>query len=147
MLERVSAAATIGTLKTEVREYPVPAAPPDGEVLRVEAAGVSGSDWQVCQVDRPRRIMYHEIVGRIYRVGPTARRMSNLLAGMLTLRPCLGHSYESVKLALRFIVSGHFPLDLMTTHRFGLANGDVAMRPVGGQGASGAVRVTALPWN
>jgi threonine dehydrogenase-like Zn-dependent dehydrogenase len=364
MSEHVLAATTIGALKTEVREYPFPEVPADGGVLRVEAAGVCGSDWNAYQADRPARIMGHENVGRIHRIGPIAARrwglqegdrvaleeylpcghcslcrsgefrlcertetrrpgalrygatpiseapglwggysqfqylhpnsvihrvpddvpaelaamclplgngiqwtyiegragpgktvliqgpgqqglacvlaakaagadcvmvsglsrdekrleiaralgadhtidveradleervrtltgghgvdisvdtaggpetlvkamqvtrkngtilfaaappstppdfqMSSLLAGRLTLRPCRGHSYEAVELALRFIASGRFPLHLMATHRFGLADVDLAMRSVGGQGAPGAVHVTVLPWS
>jgi threonine dehydrogenase-like Zn-dependent dehydrogenase len=104
MFEHVLAATTIGVLKTEVREYPFPAVPPDGGILRVEAAGVSGNDWQAYHADRHVRIMCHEIVGRIYRIGPTAAR-------------------------------------------FGLANVDLAMQSVGGQGAPGAVQVMILSWN
>jgi len=78
---------------------------------------------------------------------PADFQISRLLAGRLTLRPCRGHSYESVELALRLIASGRFPLHLMATHRFGLAEVDMAVRSVGGQGASGAVHVTVLPWS
>jgi threonine dehydrogenase-like Zn-dependent dehydrogenase len=364
MPEYVSAATTIGALKTEVREYPFPAVPADGGVLKVEAAGVCGSDWYASQADSPARIMGHENVGRIHRIGPIAARrwglregdrvaleeylpcgrcslcrsgefrlcdqtearrpgalrygttpiseppglwgnysqfqylhpdsvfhrvpedmpaelaamclplangiqwtyleggagpgktvliqgpgqqglacalvakaagadcviisglsrdekrlemarllgadhtidvdrddleervraitgshgvdisvdtagaaetivkamkvtrkngtilfatapsatppdfqISRLLTGRLTLRPCRGHSYESVELALRFIASGRFPLHRMATHRFGLTEVDLAMRSVGGQGAPGAVHVTVLPWS
>ena len=104
MLKHVLTTTIIGALKTEVQEYPFPAVPPDGGILRVEAAGVSGSDWQAYHADRHVRIMCHEIVGRIYRIGPTAAR-------------------------------------------FGLANVDLAVQSVGGQGAPGAVQVTVLPWN
>ena len=104
MLKHVLTTTIIGALKTEVQEYPFPAAPPDGGILRVEAPGVSGGDWQAYQADRPVRIMCREIVGRIYRIGPTAAR-------------------------------------------FGLANLDLAVQSVGGQGAPGAVQVTVLPWN
>src|SRR6266478_4781076 len=74
MLKHVLTTTIIGALKTEVQEYPFPAVPPDGGILRVEAADVSGSDWQAYHADRPVRIMCHEIVGRIYRIGPTAAR-------------------------------------------------------------------------
>jgi len=361
--EPVLAATTIGALKTEIREYPFPEVPPDGGILQVEAAGVCGSDWQAYQIDRPARIMGHENVGRIYRVGPVAARRwglregdrvaleeylpcghcslcrsgeyrlceqtearrpgalrygttpvsqapglwggysqfqylhpdsvlhrvpenvpaelaamclplangiqwaclegrsgpgktvliqgpgqqglacalaakaagadyvivsglsrdakrleiaralgagetidvertdlvehvraftagrgvditidtagggdtlanaakvtrkggtilfaaapaaaatnfqwNQLLAARLTLRPCRGHSYEAVELALRYIASGCYPLHLMATHRFGLADVDLAVRSVGGQGAPDAVHVTVFPW-
>jgi threonine dehydrogenase-like Zn-dependent dehydrogenase len=363
MSEHVLAATTLGAFRTEVREYPFPEIPPDAGVLKIEAAGVCGSDWQAYQADRPPRIMGHENVGRIYRLGPIAAKrwglregdrvaleeylpcghcalcrsgefrlcdqtearrpgalrygttpitespglwggysqyqylhpdsvfhrvpedvpaelaamclpigngiqwtyfdgragpgktvliqgpgqqglacviaakaagadcvivsglgrdrarldiatalgadqtvdvetepledrvrsitagcgvdisidtaggvntlvdamrvtrkngsvlfaaapattppdfqMANLLAGRLTLKPCRGHSYESVELALRYIASARFPLHRMATHRFGLAEVDLAVRSVGGQGAPGAVHVSVLPW-
>ena len=364
MPKEVLAATTIGPLKTEIRRYPFPEIPPDAGMLQVEAAGVCGSDWHAYQSDRPARIMGHENVGRIYRIGPVAAQrwglkegdrvaleeylpcghcslcrtgefrlcdqtearrpgslrygttpvseapgvwggysqfqylhpnsvfhrvpehvpaelaamclplgngiqwtyldgragpgktvliqgpgqqglacviaakaagagcvivsglnrdqqrleiakalgadhavnveqddledrvraatngqgadlsidtaggahtlvhairatrkngsvlfaaapvatpsdfqIGDLLARRLTLRPCRGHSYESVELALQYIASGHFPLHLMATHRFGLAEVDLAVRSVGGQGAPGAIHVTVLPWS
>jgi threonine dehydrogenase-like Zn-dependent dehydrogenase len=89
--------------------------------------------------------------GRVlFAAAPTATsadfRLSDLLAGRLTLKPCRGHSYQSIELALRYIASGRSPLHLMATHRFGLADVDLAIRSVGGQGAPGAVHVTVLPW-
>ena len=362
MPQSVLAATTLGAMKTELREYPFPEIPPDGGILKVEAAGVCGSDWQAYRVDRPARIMGHENVGRIYRIGAIAAKrwglaegdrvaleeylpcghcalcrsgefrlcdqtearrpgamrygttpisekpslwggysqfqylhpdsvfhkvpddvpaeqasmclplgngiqwtyldgragpgktvliqgpgqqglacviaakaagadcvivsglshdgnrleiaralgadytvdveresledrvrsitgagvdlsidtaggpdtlmnamrvtkknasvlfaaapcatsqnfqVSDLLAGRLTLRPCRGHSYESVELALGYIAAKKFPLHLMATHTFGLAEVDLAVRSVGGQGAPGAVHVTVLPW-
>src|SRR5882757_10905409 len=74
MLKHVLTTTIIGALKTEVQEYPFAAAPPDGGILRVEAPGDSGSDWQAYHADRPVRIMCREIVGRIYRIAPTAAR-------------------------------------------------------------------------
>lgn len=69
-----------------------------------------------------------------------------LLARRITLRPCRGHSYQSVEMALQLIASGRFPLDLMATHRFGLDDVDLALRSVGGEGADGAIHVTVMPW-
>jgi threonine dehydrogenase-like Zn-dependent dehydrogenase len=78
---------------------------------------------------------------------PPDFQIAGLLAGRLTLKPCRGHSYESVELALRYIASGRFPLERMATHRFGLGEVDLAVRSVGGQGAPGAVHVSVLPWS
>jgi threonine dehydrogenase-like Zn-dependent dehydrogenase len=78
---------------------------------------------------------------------PPEFKMSDLLARRLTLRPCRGHSYESVELAIKYIASGRFPFDLLATHRFGLADVDLAIRSVGGQGAPDAVHVTVFPWS
>src|SRR5262249_25084414 len=51
---------------------------------------------------------------------PPEFQVSDLLARRLTLRPCRGHSFAAVELALRNIASGRFPLNLIATHRFGL---------------------------
>ncbi len=64
----------------------------------------------------------------------------------LTLKSARGHSYRAVELALGHLASGRFPLELMTTHRFGLAEVDYAIKSVGGQGAPGAIHVSVMPW-
>ncbi len=72
--------------------------------------------------------------------------VNELLARRVTLRPCRGHSYQAVEIALGYIASGRFPLHLMATHRFGLGEVDLAIRSVGGDGVPGAIHVTVLPW-
>ena len=81
MPERVLAATTIGAFQTELREYPFPEIPPDAGILKVESAGVCGSDWKSYQNDGPARIMGHENVGRVYRIGPVAARRWGLREG------------------------------------------------------------------
>lgn len=120
MLDRVLAATTIGALKTAVRKYPFPVFPRGGGILRVEAARVCRCDWRPSQADRPVWIMCHAIVGCIYRIGTAAMHMRKQRGDRLTLRPCRGHSYESVELALR---------------------------SVDGQDTPGAVQGRRLPWN
>jgi threonine dehydrogenase-like Zn-dependent dehydrogenase len=89
MSERVLAATTIGAFRTEIREYLLPEIPPDAGILKIEAAGVCGSDWQAYQQDRPPRIMGHENVGRIYRVAPLGieQRRPRRARGVLAVRP------------------------------------------------------------
>src|SRR5262249_7742748 len=55
----------------------------------------------------------------------------------MTLKSARGHSYRAVELALRQLASHRFPLELMMTHTFGLAQVDYAIKSVGGQGAPG----------
>ena len=67
---------------------------------------------------------------------PPEFHVSDLLAGRRTLRPCR-----------RSIASGRSPRHLTATHRFELADVDLAVRSVGAKGAPGAVPVTVLPWS
>jgi threonine dehydrogenase-like Zn-dependent dehydrogenase len=64
-------AAAPGT--TEVRSFPEPAVPDDGGLLRVEAAGVCGSDVPAYRRIREPTILGHENVGRIEALGANAR--------------------------------------------------------------------------
>jgi threonine dehydrogenase-like Zn-dependent dehydrogenase len=64
----------------------------------------------------------------------------------MTLKSARGHSYRAVEDGLQLLASGRFPLDMITTHRFGLSDVDLAIRSVGGQGAPGAIHVSVMPW-
>ena len=64
----------------------------------------------------------------------------------MTLKSARGHSYRAVELALYHLGAKRFPLELMTTHRFGLNDVDYAIKSVGGHGAAGAIHVSVMPW-
>jgi threonine dehydrogenase-like Zn-dependent dehydrogenase len=81
MSERVLAATTIGAFRTEIREYPVPEIPPDAESSRSRPPVSAAATVKSYQQDRPPRIMRHENVGRIYRIGPAASRRWGLREG------------------------------------------------------------------
>ena len=64
----------------------------------------------------------------------------------ITIKSARGHNYLSCELAMQQLASDRFPLDLITTHRFGLKDTDLAIKSVGGMGEEGVIHVSLLPW-
>lgn len=64
----------------------------------------------------------------------------------LNLRGVRGHSFESVKMAVDFIASGRFPLEMMNSHNYSLKDTDLALRTAGGEGEPSPLLVTVSPW-
>jgi threonine dehydrogenase-like Zn-dependent dehydrogenase len=67
-------------------------------------------------------------------------------AKYVTLRPARGHSYNAVEIGLKQIASGRFPLNLIATDKFGLAEVDRAIRSTAGELSKEAIHVTVDPW-
>ena len=64
----------------------------------------------------------------------------------MTLKSARGHSYRAVEMGLQLLATHRFPLDLITTNRFALAEVDFAIKSVGGEGAPDAIHVSVMPW-
>jgi threonine dehydrogenase-like Zn-dependent dehydrogenase len=64
----------------------------------------------------------------------------------ITLKSARGHSYKACELALEQIASRRFPLEKITTHRFGLKDVDLAIKSVGGHGVADVIHASLLPW-
>jgi threonine dehydrogenase-like Zn-dependent dehydrogenase len=64
----------------------------------------------------------------------------------ITVKSARGHSYRACELAVEQLASKRFPLDLLTTHTFGLDEVDLAIRSVGGKGEPDVIHVSLLPW-
>ncbi|MDE3074953.1 MAG: alcohol dehydrogenase catalytic domain-containing protein [Chloroflexota bacterium] len=74
MAETTVAALCLGAFETELRELPLPDIPPEGGLLEMEAAGVCGSDWNSYRRPGPPRIMGHENVGHVAKLGTLAAK-------------------------------------------------------------------------
>jgi threonine dehydrogenase-like Zn-dependent dehydrogenase len=68
-----------------------------------------------------------------------------IIARFLTVKGMRGHSYESVELALQLIAGNRHEVTRMSTHLFGLAETDLALRSLVGEGVDGAVHMTIDP--
>lgn len=77
------AAVTTGKRQTELRELSIPDVPTDAGLLKVEAAGVCGSDVGAYNRELPPRVMGHENVGQIAAVGASAARRWGVAEGDL----------------------------------------------------------------
>ncbi len=66
----------------------------------------------------------------------------------ITMYSARGHSYLACELALQQLASERFPLDLITTHRYGLNEVDKAIKSVGAKegGDKNVIHASLMPW-
>lgn len=64
----------------------------------------------------------------------------------LTIKGVRGHSYKSVQMAIEFISSAKFPLNIMNSHNFKLSETDLALRTANGEIDPFRLLVTVSPW-
>ena len=64
----------------------------------------------------------------------------------ITIKSARGHSWKACELALAQIASKRFPLERITTHRFGLKDVDLAIKSVGGHGVPDVIHASLMPW-
>ncbi|MDH3264082.1 MAG: alcohol dehydrogenase catalytic domain-containing protein, partial [Paracoccaceae bacterium] len=85
MPETVLAAVRTGPHRTEFREFPMPEIPDDGALLKIEVAGICGTDvkfYAKPPIEGPV-IMGHENIGTIAKAGKTFRKRRGLKEGDL----------------------------------------------------------------
>ncbi|MBS1694637.1 MAG: alcohol dehydrogenase catalytic domain-containing protein [Actinobacteria bacterium] len=65
----------------------------------------------------------------------------------ITIKSARGHSYRACELALAQLGSGRFPLEKLSTHRFGLDQVDHAIRALAGDTGDGdVIHISLMPW-
>jgi threonine dehydrogenase-like Zn-dependent dehydrogenase len=64
----------------------------------------------------------------------------------VTIKSARGHSYKACEYAMQQLGSHRFPIELATTHRFGLDKVDWAIKSVGGKGEADVIHVSVMPW-
>ena len=115
-----------------------------GADLAIDTAGAATTAVQAIRVARKGGLVMFAAAPE---ATPPEFSLNELQARRLTLRPCRGHSFQAVEIALEHIASGRAPLYLMATHSFKLAQVDLAIRSAVGRGAAGAIHVTVFPWS
>lgn len=84
MVETSRAATLTGPKSLEIREYPIPDIPSDGGLVRIEMAGVCGTDVKYYQgkIQLPLPIILgHEILGRVAKLGRQATAIHQIKEG------------------------------------------------------------------
>jgi threonine dehydrogenase-like Zn-dependent dehydrogenase len=85
-LQQARAAVWGGGRTTEIRRFPIPTAEEDGIVLRVDAAGVCGTDGHLFpQTTSYPAILGHEVTGTIVDMGAKANRTINIFGGPVSV--------------------------------------------------------------
>jgi threonine dehydrogenase-like Zn-dependent dehydrogenase len=75
--------------------------------------------------------------------------MQRLLEKAITLHVARGHSYRAVERGLELLASGRYPLHLMHTHDFKLADAEQAIEATRGAHIDGrrGLHAAILPWS
>jgi threonine dehydrogenase-like Zn-dependent dehydrogenase len=86
MTAPATAAVAVDALRTEIQRFPLPEVAADDGVLKVDIAGICGTDWEIYQRKSRGRdlgpvILGHENVGRIAEVGDDAAARWGVSAG------------------------------------------------------------------
>ena len=85
MVEKVLAAVRVGPSKTEIREYPMPDIPEDARLMKMEVAGICGTDVKLYKTPPTNEpvIMGHENIGTIAKAGREFTRRKGFKEGDL----------------------------------------------------------------
>ncbi len=97
-VEKVLAAVRTGPSRTEIREFPMPEIPEDSALMKMEVAGICGTDVKLYKTPPSSApvIMGHENIGTIAKAGREfIRRKGDPLAPFRASRKALGRRCEA----------------------------------------------------
>jgi threonine dehydrogenase-like Zn-dependent dehydrogenase len=137
---------TIAADKEDVRERVRAITAGKGVDAAVDTTSAPSSEMVPLMIDAVKRKEGRIVVQSIGGTIPDFP-IERLARKYITMKAARGHSYASVEMAIDRIASGKYPLQMMTTHHFGLDGVDMAIKSTGGVGQPGAIHVTVLPWN
>jgi threonine dehydrogenase-like Zn-dependent dehydrogenase len=107
------------------------------------ASGGPGSVVSAMQLARKKgRVM----LGGIKREKIPQFDSDMIISKFLTVKGMRGHSYESVEVALQLIAANRHNVQEMSTHTFGLAQTELALKTLVGDGEQDAIHMTIDPW-
>jgi threonine dehydrogenase-like Zn-dependent dehydrogenase len=107
------------------------------------ASGGPGSVVSAMQLARKKgRVM----LGGIKREKIPQFDSDMIISKFLTVKGMRGHSYESVEVALQLIAANRHNVQEMSTHTFGLAQTELALKTLVGHGEQDAIHMTIDPW-
>src|SRR5258706_11582443 len=84
-VEKVQAAVRTGPSRTEIREFPMPDIPEDSALMKMEVAGICGTDVKLYKMPPSSTpvIMGHENIGTIAKAGREFTRRKGFREGDL----------------------------------------------------------------
>ena len=139
---------------TEISESPPAQAPPDGAQTELEVRNAIGLHARPAArfVETVRRFDADVRVAKAPNGRPVkATSLTNVVAlgarfGDKLTVAASGPQADEALLALAQLASKRFPLELITTHRFGLNDVDLAIRSVGNEGVPDVIHASLMPW-
>src|SRR5258707_2660743 len=146
VVESVLAAVRVGPSKTEIREYPMPDVPDDAALMKMEVAGICGTDVKLYKTPPTKApvIMGHENIGTIAKAGREFTRRKGFKEGDLVF---VEH-YVACGKCERCHLGQDRPCDNTDWHgnpdaiRYGYTSAEKAPHLWGG-----FARYVYLPWN
>ena len=117
----------------------------DGRMADLVIDCASGGPASVVSAIQLARKRGRVVLGGQKRQPVPAFDSDRIIANFLTVQGMRGHSYESVELALQLIAGNRHSVKAMSTHTFGLADTDLALRSLVGEGVEGAIHMTIDP--